>query len=89
MELARGNRAISEHECDGRELHLFEKTDRSGYYKHLGQFKYVSHEISQGQDVDGKPRSVILFKLELVHQNAAGSVGDHPQSELIEGDREF
>jgi 5-methylcytosine-specific restriction protein A len=66
MELARGNRAIREHEADGRDLHLFQKTDCSGYYKYLGQFKYVSHEICSGQDIDGKERSVIVFRLKLV-----------------------
>src|SRR5262245_43199781 len=31
MEMFRGNRAIRDHQSDGRELHLFDKTDRSGY----------------------------------------------------------
>jgi hypothetical protein len=33
MEMARGNRAIQQHEAVGRELHLFEKTDIKGYYR--------------------------------------------------------
>jgi 5-methylcytosine-specific restriction protein A len=66
MEMARGNRAIQRHTADGRELHLFEKTDRSGYYRHLGQFRYVSHQLRRGNDVDGDERSQIVFTLELV-----------------------
>jgi YD repeat-containing protein len=39
MEMAQGNRAIQCHEALGRELHLFEKTDRTGYYRYLGRFR--------------------------------------------------
>jgi 5-methylcytosine-specific restriction protein A len=66
MEMARGNRAIQQHEADRRELHLFEKSDRSGYYRYLGRFRYVSHQVRQGQDTDGDQRSQIVFILELV-----------------------
>lgn len=66
MEMARGNRAIQQHLTDGRELHLFEKSDRSGYYRHLGQFRYVSHQLRRGGDVEGGERSQIVFVLELV-----------------------
>ena len=66
MEMARGNRAILQHEAVGRELHLFEKTDRSGYYRHLGQFRYFSHQVRPGHDAEGGQRSQIVFTLELV-----------------------
>lgn len=66
MEMARGNRAIQRHAAAGRELHLFEKTDRGGHYRHLGQFRYVSHQLRRGSDVDGDERSQIVFTLELV-----------------------
>jgi 5-methylcytosine-specific restriction protein A len=65
MEMARGNLAIMEHEAKGRELRLFEKVG-SGYYEYLGQFRYASHQICRGPDVDGKNRSQILFRLELI-----------------------
>jgi 5-methylcytosine-specific restriction enzyme A len=54
MEMARGNRAIQRHAADGRELHLFEKTDSGGYYCCLGQFRYVGHEMRQDIDADGR-----------------------------------
>ncbi|MBM3997717.1 MAG: HNH endonuclease [Planctomycetes bacterium] len=66
MEMVRGNRAIKDHGEEERELHLFEKTDRSGYYKYLGEFRYVSHQIQQGKDGGDKLRSQIVFTLELV-----------------------
>jgi 5-methylcytosine-specific restriction protein A len=65
MEMARGNRAVMEHETVGRELHLFEKVE-SGYYEYLGRFRYVGHQVRQGPDVDGESRSQILFRLELI-----------------------
>jgi 5-methylcytosine-specific restriction protein A len=75
MEMARGNRAIRDHEHERRVLHLFEKTDRSSYYKYLGQFRYVSHQLRQGQDVDGDQRSQIVFKLELVQPTTGADSG--------------
>ena len=68
MEMARGNRSIRNHEVDGRELHLFEKTDRRGYYRYLGRFRYVSHEIRRGQDTEGNDRSQIMFTLKLTEE---------------------
>jgi 5-methylcytosine-specific restriction protein A len=67
MEMARGNRAISQHVDAGRELHLFEKVE-GGYYEYLGQFRYVGHQARQGPDADGKNRSQIVFRLELCQE---------------------
>jgi 5-methylcytosine-specific restriction protein A len=73
MEMARGNRAIRDHAAGGRELHLFQKTDRKGYYTYLGQFRYVSHQVRRGADAGGDDRSQIVFTLELVEQAAGGA----------------
>jgi 5-methylcytosine-specific restriction protein A len=70
MEMARGNRAILQHTTDGRELHLFEKTDRSGYYRYLGQFRYAGHQVQRGTDADGDDRNKIVFTLETVEAAA-------------------
>ena len=78
--MARGNRAIRDHQSDGRELHLFEKSDQSGYYTYLGQFRYVSHQVRQGEDLDGDQRSQIVFKLELVQEAPTAQVGHAEQS---------
>ncbi|MBA4187463.1 MAG: HNH endonuclease [Planctomycetaceae bacterium] len=66
MEMARGNRAIQQHVTDNRELHLFEKSARSGQYHYLGQFRYLSHQIRKGTDGEGDDRSQIVFLLELI-----------------------
>jgi 5-methylcytosine-specific restriction protein A len=69
MEMTRGNRAILEHQASGRELHLFEKVG-SGYYEYVGQFRYVSHEVRQGPDVEGQNRSQLIFRLKLLTEVA-------------------
>jgi 5-methylcytosine-specific restriction protein A len=66
MEMVRGNRAIQRHEEDCRELHLFEKSDKDGYYRYVGQFRYVSHQLQKGNDADGDQRSKIVFIIELI-----------------------
>lgn len=62
MEFTRGNKAILDHQSDGRELHLFKKV-KSGLYEYLGQFHYDSHKILEGKDIENKPRKIIQFKL--------------------------
>lgn len=73
MQMARGNLAIHQHAHDGRELHLFEKTDRSGHYRYLGQFRYLNHQVRQGNDVGGDNRIQIVFTLELVEPSISGA----------------
>lgn len=62
MEFTRGNKAILDHQGDGRELHLFKKV-KSGLYEYIGQFHYDSHQILEGKDIENKPRKIIQFKL--------------------------
>jgi 5-methylcytosine-specific restriction enzyme A len=62
MELSHGNLAIKNHKNDGRELHLFERTE-PGYYKYLGELEYLSHEIRKGVDTDHLNRNLIVFQL--------------------------
>jgi 5-methylcytosine-specific restriction protein A len=75
MEMVRGNRAIKEHETNGRELHLFEKVDR-GYYTYLGEFRYLGHQVRPGTDVEGRNRSQIEFRLLLLPERAKGEQSD-------------
>lgn len=58
MDLARGNRAIYEHQNSGKQIHLFESKGR-GSYEYLGQFEYVNHEIRPGRDVANYKRQMI------------------------------
>lgn len=60
--MVRGNKAIYKHQEQGRELHLFEKVAK-GEYRYVGEFEYVGYEEKQGEDVDGRMRRVIVFRL--------------------------
>ena len=62
MEFTRGNRAILNHQADGRELHLFKK-EKSGLYQYLGQFEYAYHQILESEDIENKKRKLIQFTL--------------------------
>lgn len=65
MVMARGNRAIRDHQEQDRELHLFKRTNK-GKYEYLGQFEYIRHEINPGQDGENKTRDVIKFVLKRI-----------------------
>lgn len=45
MQFLRGNKAIRDHQKDGRELHLFEKTPNKGFVRYLGEFELVNYEV--------------------------------------------
>ena len=62
MAFVRGNRAIRDHEQDGRSLLLFEKRD--GRLRFLGPMRYTGHRLERGQDLEGADREVIVFLLE-------------------------
>ena len=60
--MAQGNRAIRDHQDEGRELHLFDAGSGSAAY--LGQFEYVDHYTADAPETgDGPIRSVIVFRL--------------------------
>ena len=66
MEFTRGNKAILNHQADGRELHLF-KQEKSGLYQYVGQFEYASHKIVEGEDITANKRKLIQFTLTRIH----------------------
>lgn len=66
MEFTRGNKAILDHQADGRELHLFKK-EKSGLYQYIGQFEYASHKIIEGDDIEGNKRKLIQFTLNRIN----------------------
>lgn len=64
MQFLRGNKAIRDHQKDGRELHLFQKTEKKGYVRHLGQFELVDYDLIENvPDRMERPRTAIVFKL--------------------------
>ncbi|KOY44648.1 hypothetical protein ACX03_15730 [Vibrio parahaemolyticus] len=65
MTFTRGNRAILEHKKNKKELLVFNAASK-GDYIFLGVFEYLTHEINQGIDYEGKPRNEIMFNLNQV-----------------------
>jgi hypothetical protein len=65
QQMAQGNRAIRDHEGEGRELHVFEAHGTELEY--IGQFRYHDHYQADAPEVnDGPTRKVIVFRLEQV-----------------------
>lgn len=62
MQFVLGNKAILNHQAEGKTLHLFKRIN-NGNYEYLGQFEYQSHEILDGFDFDHQPRKIIRFTL--------------------------
>jgi hypothetical protein len=60
--MVQGNRAIRDHQQEGRALHLFDANSGSATY--LGEFEYVDHEDADARETgEGDMRSVIVFHL--------------------------
>ncbi len=72
MQMKRGNRAILNHESNGKGLHLFEyiKPPRVVY---IGEMRYVGHHIEERPDQDKALRSAIVFELAFVSSRSAPS----------------
>lgn len=62
MALARGNRAIYEHQHNDKQLHLF-RAETPGAYEYLGRFEYANHAFSKGRDKAKNERQIIVFRL--------------------------
>lgn len=60
--MVQGNRAIRDHQIEGRELHLFDASGKSLTY--VGQFEYADHYLAEApQKGSTEERSVIVFRL--------------------------
>lgn len=63
MEFVRGNRAIRDHEQEGKELHLFKSMGKGVGYEYIGRFACRSWEYREGIDTRNQQRRVIVFHL--------------------------
>lgn len=78
MRFVSGNKAIRDHENQGKSLHLFEQERKDKrMLRYIGEMAYVSHDIQPAPDIEGKIREAIIFKLRPV-----GSLS--PDSALLE-----
>jgi hypothetical protein len=67
--MVQGNRAIRDHEDEGRELHVFDSSKGTATY--MGRFEYVSHYTADAPETgDGPMRSVIVFRLRPLDRDA-------------------
>jgi hypothetical protein len=81
MQFIRGNKAILEHEKDGKDIHLFEYV-RTGYVKYVGQMLCVGYRLKD-KDNKGQNRKVIVFELmpieaEKLRKKALSGTNDRP-----------
>lgn len=66
MEFKLGNKAIRDHERNGKTLHLFKKS-RKSYVRYVGEMRYTSHRFVENvPDRNGRSRRAIVFLLEPV-----------------------
>jgi hypothetical protein len=60
--MVQGNRAIQDHQQEGRELHLFDVS--AGIATYLGQFEYIDHKSADAPATKAREqRKVIVFRL--------------------------
>lgn len=70
MTFTRGNRALRDHQYDGKDLHLFKQTTK-GYVRYIDQMIYTGHHLHIGPDITTKPRQRIIFELAPIRQFTA------------------
>jgi 5-methylcytosine-specific restriction protein A len=63
MTFDKGNKAIRDHQIDGRDILLFEQLGKSKPYRFLGEFVCTSYEIKKIPDKAGNSRDGIVFHL--------------------------
>lgn len=76
MEMTQGNKAIRDHQKDGRDLHLFESNDEAWSVTYVGQFECTDWFWEELLDTNGNPRDSIRFKLEPVDNEIEIDVDD-------------
>lgn len=63
MQFLRGNRAIRDHQLDGKDLLLFETLPKRGGVRFLGDFTCSTWELRKSKDLKGDLRDAIVFHL--------------------------
>lgn len=78
MKMTRGNRAIRDHQSNGKELHLFAAIG-GGDVRYRGQATYLSHHWEERPDVTGEMRRAIVFELAVetvLHEAGSGEIAE-------------
>jgi len=63
MAFVRGNRAVSNHIQDGKDLHLFSHISKRGFVSYSGQMVCTGHRYKAVPDFDNNIRRAIVFEL--------------------------
>jgi Domain of unknown function (DUF3883) len=64
MKFAGGNRAILDHQKNGKALQVFEQDRKDKrFLRYLGEMEYAQHTYREAPDTDGKQRKAIVFHL--------------------------
>lgn len=79
------NRAIRDHEKDGRDLLLFERVQRKGGYWRFTHLMYcIGYKEETRSDREGKPRRAIVFGLVSVDESVGNEVSIDVNADLVE-----
>lgn len=62
MQFTKGNKAILEHNENGKDIYLFEYV-RSGIVKFANQLTCIGYHFGLGEDIEGNERRIIVFRL--------------------------
>jgi 5-methylcytosine-specific restriction protein A len=83
MEMSRGNKAVRNHEADGKTLHLFEAIG-GGLVRYVGEATYLDYHIEERPDQNEEMRRAIVFELAV----ETGSES-RDESEIREGKSDY
>ncbi|WP_423815912.1 HNH endonuclease [Salinibacter altiplanensis] len=84
MEMVRGNRALRDHQENGKDLHLFEALGE-GEVRYLGTAVCLDHHWEDRPDVDGEMRRAIVFELAVEPTEDSSTDGVEEQVEEYDG----
>ena len=77
MEFVRANRALRDHERDGKRVFLFEAVG-DGRVRFMHEVRYLDHHRQQRPDTAGDLRQAIVFELEVIDQTEEAGVAREP-----------
>lgn len=83
MKFAAGNRAISEHVKDGKELLVFQMMGKGRPYRYLGRFMCQSSYVQPGTpDREQRLRSAIVFRLRSLETSLGFAASEKDETEV-------
>lgn len=82
MQFLRGNKAIRDHQENGKDILLFETQPKRGGVRFLGEFTCSTWETKKGEDLDGNLRAAIVFHLLPLSDNVEDQTLSQPEKPL-------